>query len=127
MIHVKEAHVVVYVMDAFSAFKIDDFTIISSAIKEGRPIVIAVNKWEAIKDEYKYKAKNYLKKQIDEHLGELNGYPLVFVSAKMGANLTELMDNIIQIYDKWNSRISTGLLNNWLDRFKKLDNLPKDK
>ena len=29
-------------------------------------------------------------------------------------------------YDKWNRRISTGLLNDWLDRFKKLQQLPKD-
>ena len=38
-----------------------------------------------------------------------------------------MMDTIINAYDKWNSRISTGLLNDWLDKFKKLDNLPKDK
>ena len=37
------------------------------------------------------------------------------------------MDNIILTYDKWNSRISTGLINNWLENFKKLDNLPKDR
>lgn len=37
------------------------------------------------------------------------------------------MDNIILTYDKWNSRISTALINNWLEKFKKLDNLPKDK
>ena len=37
------------------------------------------------------------------------------------------MDHIIVTYDKWNSRISTGLLNDWLSRFKKVDNLPKDK
>ena len=36
------------------------------------------------------------------------------------------MDKIITTYDKWNKRISTGLLNNWLEKFKKLDNLPKD-
>ena len=39
----------------------------------------------------------------------------------------EMMDSIINAYDKWNSRISTGMLNDWLSNFKKLDNLPKDK
>ena len=65
MLHVKQSHVVVYIMDAFSAFKIDDFKLIQSVIKEGRPIIIAVNKWEIMKEEFRYKAKNYLKKQID--------------------------------------------------------------
>lgn len=36
------------------------------------------------------------------------------------------MDKIVTTYDKWNKRISTGLLNNWLEKFKKLENLPKD-
>ena len=37
-----------------------------------------------------------------------------------------MIDSIINTYDKWNTRISTGMLNNWLEKFKKLDNLPKD-
>ncbi len=37
-----------------------------------------------------------------------------------------MMDKIITSYDKWNTRISTGLLNDWLQNFKKIDNLPKD-
>jgi hypothetical protein len=32
-------------MDAFSAFKVDDFKLINRAITEGRPVVIVVNKW----------------------------------------------------------------------------------
>ena len=49
MIHVNEAHVVVYVMDSFSSFVIDDFAFIKKVMKEGRPLIIAVNKWEAVK------------------------------------------------------------------------------
>ncbi len=66
-------------------------------------------------------------KQIDENLGHLlHGHPVVFVSAKMNDGLDTMIDSIINTYDKWNTRISTGLLNNWLEKFKKLDNLPKD-
>jgi predicted GTPase len=32
-------------MDAFAAFKIEDFQLIRIAIEEGRPVLIAVNKW----------------------------------------------------------------------------------
>jgi len=38
--------------------------------------------------------------------------------------LNGLMDNVVGVYDKWNTRISTGLLNDWLNKFKKLQNLP---
>ncbi len=56
----------------------------------------------------------------------VHGHPIVFVSAKLNDGIDNMIDNIITAYDKWNSRISTGLLNNWLQKFKKLDNLPKD-
>jgi GTPase len=87
MLHVQESHVVVYIMDSFSSFVINDFTLIKKVIEQGRPVVIAVNKWEAIKDPFRYKAKNYLAKQLEKNLGELHGNPLVFISAKMGMGL----------------------------------------
>ena len=52
--------------------------------------------------------------QLDKNLGQLHGHPIVFVSAKMALNIDQMMDKIITTYDKWNKRISTGLLNNWL-------------
>ena len=69
MAHVKESHVVVYVMDAFSSLVVDDFQLIGSVLKECRPVVIAVNKWEAIREDFKYKARNYLVKQVEKGLG----------------------------------------------------------
>ena len=101
-------------MDAFSAMVLDDFALIRSVIKEGRPIIVAVNKWEVVKDQYVYKAKNYLRKQMEKQLGEIHGDPFVFVSAKLGTGMPELLDKVLGGYDKWNTRISTGLLNDWL-------------
>ena len=126
MVHVGEAHVVVYLMDSFSAFVVDDFSLIRKVIKEGRPVVIAVNKWEAIKEPYRYKAKNYLLKQIEKNMGEVHGDPLVFISARMGFGITEMMEKVIGAYDKWNTRISTGMLNNWFEKFKRLEQTPSD-
>jgi GTP-binding protein len=89
-------------------------------------VVIAVNKWEIVKEPYRYKAKNYLNKQLEKHLGELHGDPFVFISAKIGFGMPELLEKVISSYDKWNTRISTGLLNNWLEKFKKLQQMPRD-
>lgn len=44
----------------------------------------------------------------------------------MNDGIDRLLDSVITSYDKWNSRISTGMLNDWLEKFKKRDNLPKD-
>jgi hypothetical protein len=37
-----------------------------------------------------------------------------------GENLNVVMDEILKNYEKWNLRISTGFLNDWLNRFKKV-------
>lgn len=41
------------------------------------------------------------------------------ISAKNGFNLEGVMDEVLSIYRKWNVRINTGVLNDWLNRFKK--------
>lgn len=54
-------------------------------------------------------------KQIDDNLGHMiHGHPIVFVSAKMNEGIDRMLDSIINAYDKWNTRISTGMLNDWL-------------
>lgn len=49
MNHVKFSHVVIYLLDALSAMKNEDFTFIRRVMYEGRAVVLAVNKWEAVK------------------------------------------------------------------------------
>jgi GTP-binding protein len=64
MNHVKFSHVVVYLLDALSAMKQEDFVFVRRVLMEGRAVVLAVNKWEVIKSEYKRKAVKYMEKQI---------------------------------------------------------------
>ena len=46
------------------------------------------------------------------------------ISAKTGKGLDRVMDGVLKVYEKWNERVSTGQLNDWLGRFKKLANAP---
>ena len=40
---------------------------------------------------------------------------LVTMSALQGANFDKLMSAVVETYDKWNLRVSTGQLNRWLE------------
>lgn len=43
------------------------------------------------------------------------------MSAKnTGEDQEKMMDFVLDAYEKWNVRISTGTLNDWLNRFKKV-------
>lgn len=45
---------------------------------------------------------------------------MLFVSSLSGIGLKNFKDTILNVYEKWNARISTSLLNNWLQKFKKI-------
>lgn len=45
MFHVQKSHVVVYAIEFFSTFRVDDFKLIKQVVDQERPVVIAVNKW----------------------------------------------------------------------------------
>ena len=53
-------------------------------------------------------------------MGSEKNIPMLFVSSLTGFGLKNLKDTILTIYEKWNARISTALLNNWLQKFKKI-------
>lgn len=109
---VKFAEVVVVLLDAAIPFEQQDLRIADLAEREGRAVVIAVNKWD-IEDEKQDKLKA-LKESFERLLPQLRGAPLITVSAKTGRGLDRLNDAIIRAYTVWNRRIPTAALNRWL-------------
>lgn len=109
---IRFAHTVVLIMDATNAFESQDIAIANMAIKEGRPVVIAINKWDKIVDKSKY--NNALVDEITRLLPEIKDAPIVYTSAINGSNIINLMKAALECYDNWNIRIPTRKLNNWL-------------
>jgi GTP-binding protein len=109
---VRFAEVVVVVIDAATSFKKQDLQIVDHVAAEGRAIVIAANKWDAITD--KQKALHAMQREIEEKLPQVRGVPLVLISALQRHGLDRLMEAVLAAYEVWNRRISTSLLNRWL-------------
>ncbi|MCG7622450.1 MULTISPECIES: ribosome biogenesis GTPase Der [unclassified Epibacterium] len=109
---VKFAEVVVVLLDAAIPFEQQDLRIADLAAREGRAVVIAVNKWD-IEDEKQDKLKA-LKEAFERLLPQLRGAPLITVSAKTGRGLERLHDAIMRAHDVWNRRVPTAALNRWL-------------
>ncbi|MEP3917550.1 ribosome biogenesis GTPase Der [Ascidiaceihabitans sp.] len=109
---VKFAEVVVVLLDAAIPFEQQDLRIADLAEREGRAVIVAVNKWD-IEDEKQSKLKN-LKESFERLLPQLRGAPLITVSAKTGRGLDRLHDAIMRAYDVWNRRVTTAQLNRWL-------------
>ncbi len=109
---VKFAEVVVVLLDAEIPFEQQDLRIADLAEREGRAVVIAVNKWDLETDK-QGKLKD-LRESFERLLPQLKGAPLVTVSAKTGRGLDRLHDAVMRAYDVWNRRVTTAQLNRWL-------------
>ena len=109
---VKFAEVVVVLLDAEIPFEQQDLRIADLAEREGRAVVIAVNKWD-IEEDRQGKLRE-LKESFERLLPQLRGASLITVSAKTGRGLDRLHDAIMRAYDVWNRRVATAQLNRWL-------------
>ncbi len=109
---IRFAHVVILTIDAVNAFENQDIAIANMAIAEGRPVVVAINKWDTITDKSRY--NNALVDSISSLLPEIKDAPIIYISAINGHNINQMMQAALDSYANWNIRIPTRKLNNWL-------------
>ena len=110
---VRFAEVVVLVLDAMQSFEKQDLQIADLAVREGRALVIAINKWDLVQD--RQAALKVLREQCDRLLPQIKGVPLVTISGLTGRGLDTLMSSVFDLYAIWNRRIATAQLNRWLE------------
>ena len=109
---VKFAEVVVVLLDVQVPFETQDLRLADLAEREGRAVVVAVNKWDL--EEEKPQKLNELREAFGRLLPQLRGAPMVMVSALTGKGLDRLHTAILKAYSVWNTRVSTARLNRWL-------------
>jgi GTP-binding protein len=110
---VRFAEVVILLLDATIPFEKQDLTLADLAEREGRAVVIGLNKWDLV--ENKSLAAQELRAEADRLLPQLRGVRVIPLSGLTGAHLDKLLEAVIQVHELWNKRISTGRLNRWLE------------
>lgn len=110
---IRFAEVVVLVMDAQNRFEEQDLRIADLVEREGRALVIAVNKWDLM--ERKGGEIGKLREDAERFLPQVRGVPLVAVSGLTGDGLDRLMKAVEEAYAVWNKRASTSALNRWFE------------
>ncbi len=106
------AEVVVLVIDGTLGLDKQDLTIADHVLSEGRALVIAVNKWDAVED--RARALGAIEDRLEASLPQARGLPLVTLSAKTGRHLERLMPAVLALHERWNRRVPTPALNRWL-------------
>ena len=109
---VRFAEVVIVLIDAEAPFEEQDIRIADLVEREGRALVIAVNKWDLIEPEPG--ALSRLRAEVDRLLPQIKGVALAVLSAKTGQGLDRLIQAVVDAYAVWNKRIPTAALNRFL-------------
>jgi len=110
---IRYAQVVVLVIDGQAPLEKQDLTIANLVVEQGRTLIIAVNKWDAVDD--RKQVMQDLNDRLEKSLPQVRGIPIVQISALTGSKLDTLMPAVFKAYDVWNSRVPTGQLNRWLN------------
>ena len=110
---IRFADCVILVMDALHALEKQDLTIADLIAQEGRAVVFAANKWDLVND--KTGMRRELRERVDRLLPQIVGAPVVGVSALTDEGIDSLLPAVFEADRVWNHRVSTGLLNRFLE------------
>ena len=106
------AGTVILVLDALQPLERQDLTIANMVADEGRALVLALNKWDAVVD--RAAVLKRVRERLETALPQLQGVPLIPVSGLTGVGLEKLMDAVFAADAVWNRRVPTPALNRWL-------------
>ncbi|MDR2940087.1 MAG: ribosome biogenesis GTPase Der [Clostridiales bacterium] len=122
---VERADVCILLISAEEGITDQDTKIAGIAHERGKAAIVAVNKWDAIeKDD---KTMNKYLKTIEKELAYMPYAPKMFISAKTGQRVTNLLEMANTVFENTNMRISTGVLNDVLIEATAMNEPPNDK
>ncbi len=105
----EECDVAIIVIDAERGLESQDVNIISLAQKQGKGMVIMVNKWDLIEKDSKTADK--IKKEMTEKIAPINYVPFIFASALTKQRIFQVMEKAVQVWDNKNKKVPTSALN----------------
>ena len=114
----------ILMIDASTGFDKQDLIISNYMEEKGKPFILAINKWDLIKDKKDSKSKIFDK--VSKSLSQFRGASIVFISSKSGYGVEELMKTVLQMHNLSFVEISTHKLNSFLDKVTSTHTHPTD-
>lgn len=103
---IKDAHVVMLVIDAREGIVDQDLHLLSYALEAGRAIVIAINKWDDLSEEQ----KKIVKLEMERRFSFIPYVKVHLISALHGTGVGNLYPSVHKAYDSATFDISTSRL-----------------
>jgi GTPase len=119
---IKNTDVVFLVLDALEGVTQQDKAIAGEAIKEGKPIIVVINKWDLVQAAFKkqggfhpYKSERDYREKYEKALFErlffTPGSPVIFVSAVSGYEIDRMLNSAVKLNRTLDKKLPTAKLN----------------
>lgn len=115
-------NIAIVLVDAAQGIEKQDQRILNEAIKRKRGIVLAINKWDLIEKDDKTASKFEI--AIKGILGEYNYIPILFISAITKQRIYKVIEISLKVLEEWKKKISTSVLNEFLEKTFRIISLP---
>lgn len=104
------------VVDGKEGLTDGDKRVAKTSLEKGRPLVVAVNKWDLVEPPDGNLGKSSpIKKDfikiIRNEMPEISYAPILFTSALEESGMQGVMNAVFRAVDNWNFRVSTGIIN----------------
>ncbi|MBQ7307422.1 MAG: ribosome biogenesis GTPase Der [Clostridia bacterium] len=107
---IKRADVCLIVIDSTEGLTEQDLKIAGYVYEQGKPSIIVVNKWDAIPDKDAYSTLKF-EEVLKNELNFMDYYVSVYISALTGQRTQKIIPLVKQVYENYNKRIKTSILN----------------
>ncbi len=111
----ERADVAIVIVDAVEGVTALDATIAGYAVDEGCSIIIAVNKWDVVKDKETNTAAEF-ERELREKMKFLEWAPVITISALTGQRVEKILPLVLRADEARNRRVSTSQLNSFFER-----------
>jgi len=111
---IERCDVALLLIDAVEGISAQDTHIAGYIKDEQKSAVVIVNKWDAVEKD-NYTMQNF-SERIRQELNFMDYVPILFISAKTGQRVNQVMPLALQVQEERLARISTGALNRILQK-----------
>jgi GTP-binding protein len=111
----ERADVAIVLVDAVEGVTALDATIAGYAVDAGCSIIIAVNKWDIVKDKETNTAAQF-ERDLREKMKFLEWAPVITISALTGQRVEKILPLVLRADEARNRRIPTSQLNDFFER-----------
>jgi GTP-binding protein len=119
---IRKANIIIQVMDSQNIFEKQDLRLSNLALTNTSLFIFVVNKSDLIKNQRAFDEE--LQYLVKKKLSQFSDVKVIYTSFRKNFNKEVFFNEILELWETYNTRITTGQLNTWLQELLRSKTLP---